>query len=46
MGTCFINDLAPGFLNALEEISTPYAGDINSEDSDSILSALYYITLI
>jgi hypothetical protein len=43
LDTYFINDLDPGLLNALEENIHPYAGDMNSEDSDSILSALYYI---
>ncbi len=43
LDTYFINDLDTGLLNALEENIHPYAGDMNSEDSDSILSALYYI---
>lgn len=43
LDTYFVNDLDPGFLNALEENIHPYAGDMNSEDSDSILNALYYI---
>ncbi len=43
LDTYFVNDLDPGLLNALEENIHPYAGDMNSEDSDSILNALYYI---
>jgi hypothetical protein len=43
LDTYFTNDLEPGLLNALEENIHPYAGDMNSEDSSSILSALYYI---
>ncbi|MGB9940538.1 hypothetical protein [Methanosarcina sp.] len=48
LDTYFINDLGPGLLNALEENIHPYSGDIDSEDNDSedtdsLLSALYYI---
>lgn len=43
LDTYFANDLDPGLLNALEENIHPYAGNMNSEDSYSILSALYYI---
>jgi hypothetical protein len=43
LDTYFVNDLDPWLLNALEENIHPYAGDMNSEDSDNILSALYYI---
>lgn len=48
LDTYFINDLDSGFLSALEENIHPYAGDMNSvdedpEDSESLLSALYYI---
>lgn len=48
LDTYFINDLDPGFLNALEENVHPYAGDLSTgendpENSDSLLSALYYI---
>ncbi|HNW38438.1 MAG TPA: hypothetical protein PKJ75_06245, partial [Methanosarcina vacuolata] len=39
----FVNDLDPGLLNALEENIHPYAGDMNSEDSDTLLNSLYYI---
>lgn len=43
LDTYFINDLDPGLLNALEENIHPYAGDMDSENSESLLSALYYI---
>jgi len=48
LDTYFINDIDPGLLSALEENIHPYAGDVYSEessyeDSDSLLSALYYI---
>lgn len=43
LDTYFINELGPELLNALEENIHPYAGDMDSEDSESILSALYYV---
>ena len=43
LDTYFINDLDTGLLDALEENIHPYAGDMDSENSDSLLSALYYI---
>ena len=43
LDTYFINDIDPGLLNALEENIHPYAGDMNSENSDTLLNALYYI---
>ncbi|MDY0129274.1 MAG: hypothetical protein RBR63_03680 [Methanosarcina vacuolata] len=43
LDTYFVNDLDPGLLNALEENIHPYAGDMNSEDSDTLLNSLYYI---
>ena len=43
LDTYFINDLDPRLLDALEENIHPYAGDMDSENSDSLLSALYYI---
>jgi hypothetical protein len=43
LDTYFINDLDPRLLNALEENIHPYAGDMDSENSDNLLSALYYI---
>jgi hypothetical protein len=41
LDTYFINDLDPKLLNALAENIHPYAGEIESENSDSLLSALY-----
>ena len=43
MDTYFINDIDSKLLDALKENIHPYAGDIESENSDSLLSALYYI---
>ena len=43
LDTYFINDLDPKLLNALAENIHPYAGEIESENSDSLLSALYYM---
>ncbi len=43
LNTYFINDLNPRFLKTLEENIHPYAGEIESETSDSLLSSLYYI---
>lgn len=43
LDTYFVNDLDPELMNALEENIHPYAGDMNSEENDSILNALYYI---
>lgn len=48
LDTYFLNSLDQRLLNALEENIHPYAGDLSSgendpEDSDSLLSALYYI---
>ncbi|HET8687533.1 MAG TPA: hypothetical protein VFM18_12850 [Methanosarcina sp.] len=43
LDTYFTNDLDPGLLDALEENIHPYAGDMDSEDSDIVLSTLYYI---
>ena len=43
LDTYFINDLDPRLRDALEENIHPYAGDMDSENSDSLLSALYYI---
>lgn len=43
LDTYFLNNIDPRLLNALEENIHPYAGDMDSEDSDSLLNALYYI---
>lgn len=43
LDTYFLNDIDPRLLDALEENIHPYAGDMDSEDSDSLLNALYYI---
>ena len=43
LDTYFLNDIDPRLLDALEENIHPYAGDMDSENSDSILNALYYI---
>ena len=43
LDTYFINDLDPRLLDALEENIHPYAGDMDSENGDNLLSALYYI---
>ena len=43
LNTYFINDIDPRFLKTLEENIHPYAGEIESEISDSLLSSLYYI---
>jgi len=43
LDTYFINDLDPRLLDALEENIHPYAGDLESENSESLLGALYYI---
>lgn len=43
LDTYFINDLDPRLLNALEENIHPYAGDMDSENNESLLNALYYI---
>jgi hypothetical protein len=43
LDTYFINDLDPRLLKTLEENIHPYAGEIESEDIDSLLSALYCI---
>lgn len=43
LDTYFINDIDPAFMEALEENIHPYAGDMESEDDDSLLNALYCI---
>jgi hypothetical protein len=43
LDTYFINDLDPRLLKTLEENIHPYAGEIESKDIDSLLSALYCI---
>lgn len=43
LDTYFINDLDPRLLDALEENIHPYAGDLESENSESLLGSLYYI---
>ncbi|MFZ2498923.1 MAG: hypothetical protein ACP5N0_11335 [Methanosarcina sp.] len=43
LDTYFINDLDPMLLDALEENIHPYAGDMDSENSESLLGSLYYI---
>ncbi len=43
LDTYFINDLDPRLLEVFEENIHPYAGDMESENSDSLLGALYYI---
>jgi hypothetical protein len=43
LDTYFLNDIDPGLMDSLEENIHPYAEDIESENSDSLLSALYYI---
>lgn len=43
LDTYFINDLDPRLLEALEDNIHPYAGDLETEDGESLLSALYYI---
>jgi hypothetical protein len=43
LDTYFINDIDPILLKTLEENIHPYAGEIESEDIDSLLSALYCI---
>lgn len=43
LDTYFLNYIDPGLLDALEENIHPYAGDMDSENSDNLLSALYYI---
>ncbi len=42
LDTYFINDLDPRLLDSFEENIHPYAGDIESEDNDGLLSALDY----
>ena len=39
----FINSLDPKLLEALEENINPCAGDLETENSDSLLGSLYYI---
>lgn len=43
LDTYFINDIDPAFMAALEENIHPYAGDLESENDDSLLNALYYL---
>ena len=43
LDTYFINDIDPKLLKVLEENIHPYAGEIGSENIDSLLSSLYYI---
>jgi hypothetical protein len=43
LDTYFINDLDPEFLEALEENIHPCAGDVETENSDSLLGSLYFI---
>jgi hypothetical protein len=43
LDTYFINDLDPRLLEVFEENIHPYAGDMESENSESLLAALYYI---
>jgi hypothetical protein len=43
LDTYLINDIDSRLLNDLEENIHPYAGDMESENSDSLLSALYCI---
>lgn len=43
LDTYFINDLDPRLLEALEDNIHPYAGDMEAEDSGSLINALYYI---
>ena len=43
LDTYFINDLDSRLLDALEENIHPYAGDLESENSESLLGTLYYI---
>ena len=43
LDTYFINDLDPRLLEVFEENIHPYAGDLESENSESLLNALYYI---
>jgi hypothetical protein len=43
MDTYFINDIDSKLLDALKENIHPYAGDMESETIDSLLSALHYI---
>jgi len=43
LDTYFINELDSRLLDALEENIHPYAGDMESENSENLLGALYYI---
>lgn len=43
MDAYFGNGIDPKLLNALEDNIHPYAGDMEFESSDSLLSVLYYI---
>ncbi|WP_440945755.1 hypothetical protein ACSAZL_16860 [Methanosarcina sp. T3] len=43
MDTYFGDGIDPKLLDALEDNIHPYAGDMESENSDSLLSVLYYI---
>ena len=43
LDTYFINDLDPKLLKIFEENIHPYAGEIESEEIDSLLNSLYYV---
>jgi hypothetical protein len=43
MDTYFLNNLDPKLLKTFEENIHPYAGEIESENIDTLLSALHYI---
>jgi hypothetical protein len=43
LDTYFINDPDPEFLEALEENIHPCAGDIETDNNDSLLGSLYFI---
>jgi len=43
LDTYFINDIDPNLLKIFEEYIHPYAGEIESENIDSLLNSLYYL---
>ena len=43
LDTYFINDIDPNILKIFEEHIHPYAGEIESENIDSLLNSLYYL---